>query len=83
MIPKQVKRFLIIIAAVVFLLLGIAGLALPFLQGFLFLAMGLLLLSISFPRVRIWLSDRTVKYPRFHNVIAKTDIFFRRILGEE
>jgi uncharacterized membrane protein YbaN (DUF454 family) len=40
---------------VALLILGVAGLFLPFLQGVLFLVMGLTLLSTESPRAKVWL----------------------------
>ena len=40
---------------VLLLLLGVVGLFLPFLQGILFLIMGLTLLSTESPRAKAWL----------------------------
>jgi len=42
-------------------MLGVAGLVLPFLQGWLFLALGILILSVDLPffaRIVCWLENR-------------------------
>lgn len=51
---KTFKRVLLRIAGVFFLLLGVLGLFLPVLQGFLFLFLGAALLTIGTPAFR-WL----------------------------
>lgn len=76
------KKILVFALAVIFIALGLVGLALPFLQGFLFLAIGVLLLSMYSPTVRQWLDARTVRYPKIHAVILKVESWFKRILGE-
>lgn len=42
---KKIKRWLQIIGGILLILLGIAGLVLPFLQGFLFIFAGIMLIS--------------------------------------
>ena len=76
------KRIIVFTLAIIFIALGIIGLALPFLQGFLFLAIGVFLLSLYSPKVRAWLDTHTVKYPNIHSIILKVEGWFKRILGE-
>jgi len=59
------KRPLLLILGWVFVALGVAGLFLPFLQGILFLLVGVYLLALGSARVRLlrqrarrWLRDR-------------------------
>ena len=78
---KEIKRILVIIAGVAFVLLGLLGLALPFLQGFLFLVIGLILLSISSARVRIFVESHTRRYPKLHAMVQKTEAWILRIIG--
>ena len=77
----QIKRALIFIVAFVFIALGILGLALPFLQGILFLAIGLILLSIASPRARSWIEHHTRKYPKFHTWVQKIEKRITDIIG--
>ena len=78
---REIKRILVISAGVIFLVLGLAGLALPFLQGFLFLAIGLILLSISSSRVRTWMNTHTVKYPKVHATVERVEKWVVSIIG--
>ncbi len=78
---KELKRVLVITAAIVFIVLGLAGFALPFLQGFLFLAIGLTLLSISSPRFRKWAIVHTVRYPKTHAMLEKIEKWVLSIIG--
>lgn len=78
---RVMKKLFIQTLAVFFLIIGLIGLALPFLQGFLFLAIGLILLSITSPAVRQWSQKHTVKYPRFHNIEQKVTAWVTKIIG--
>ncbi len=78
---KEFKRVLVIVAAVTFIMLGLVGLALPFLQGFFFLAIGLILLSISSPRFRGWINVHTVRYPKTHRMLEKIEKWVLGIIG--
>ncbi len=63
--PNGWQRWLIIGLGWMFILLGIAGLVLPVLQGILFLAIGVLLLASVSYRVRRWLVIARRRYPAF------------------
>lgn len=78
---KEFKRALILAAGIGFVVLGLIGLALPFLQGFLFLAIGLILLSISSPRFRAWAIVHTVRYPKTHAMLEKIEKWILGIIG--
>lgn len=58
------RRGLYIGLGVVFLLLGIAGMFLPFLQGFLFLFVSLFFFSRASPRMRLGVMKLRQRYPR-------------------
>lgn len=79
---RHTKRAFIFLLGLVFLVLGVLGLALPFLQGFLFIAIGLLLLSIYSPSLREWVEHHTRRYPRLHRMVLKAQEFINRIIGE-
>ncbi len=78
---RHTKRILVLSAGVVCIILGVVGLVLPFLQGFLFLAIGLLLLSLYSPRVREWMDTHTKRYPTLHNTVAKVEGWIVRVIG--
>ncbi len=78
---KNLKRIVILAFGVVFILLGLAGLALPFLQGFLFLAIGLILLSIGSDTVRTWIEHHTRKFPHVHAFIEKLEVWITGYIG--
>jgi len=57
------KRFLLIVTGWLFILLGIAGLFLPVLQGILFLVIGLLILSREYSWARNLLERFERRFP--------------------
>ena len=79
--PKELKRALILIAGIIFLVLGLVGLALPFLQGVLFLIIGFILLSISSPKARRWMHSHTLRYPKLHRIVERTERWITGIVG--
>ena len=79
---RKFKRGFILIGGVAFLILGVIGLVLPFLQGVLFMAIGLILLSLVSPRVRDFLDTHTVRFPRIHKVIREVETWVVYIVGE-
>ena len=72
----------ILAGGIAFLVLGIIGLVLPFLQGILFIAIGIILLSLVSPRIRTLLDMHSTRYPRVHKVIQDVEAWVRRIVGE-
>ncbi|MBI5457315.1 hypothetical protein HY971_01135 [Candidatus Kaiserbacteria bacterium] len=78
---REFKRVLVVLAAIVFILLGLLGFALPILQGFLFFAIGLILISISSPRFRAWAIVHTVRYPKIHAALEKIEKWILGIIG--
>ena len=78
----QLKRILLFAAAIIFILLGLLGLVLPFLQGILFLVIGLILLSIVSPTARTWIEHHTRKFPKIHSFVAKTEAWITKIIGQ-
>ncbi len=59
----RVKNILSKIAGWTFIVLGILGLFLPFLQGILFLLVGLIILSNHYAFAKRWLDKLKHKYP--------------------
>ncbi len=79
---KHTKRVFVTILAFFFLLLGLAGLVLPFIQGLLFIAVALILFSMLSPTVREKVEAQTRKYPSFHAIVVKIEGWIQRIIGE-
>ena len=79
---KHTKRVVVITVACLFLILGVVGLVLPFLQGVLFLIIGLMLLSVYSPTIRGWVDRIAAKHPHLEQVVTKVDSFIERIIGK-
>lgn len=80
--PKEIKRILVLTAGVIFLILGVLGLALPFLQGILFLVIGLILLSLASSKARKWIESHTIRYPKIHALVERMEKWITSIIGE-
>jgi uncharacterized membrane protein YbaN (DUF454 family) len=78
---KNIKRIAIVTVGTIFVLLGLAGLVLPFLQGLLFLVIGFILLSLSSPSVREWMEQHTRKRPKLHAIVERVEAWIVRIIG--
>ena len=81
MIKKEAKRILVLSLGVFFLLVGLAGLVLPILQGWFFLAISLLLFSMYSPRLRHWIDARTAKYPKLNAFVDRANSWVVRVVG--
>ena len=70
---QRLKRYAILALGWMFIFLGILGLFLPILQGILFLAIGLILLS----RESVWAAAKLewlkARYPRFGKTYDEAD----------
>ena len=78
---RELKKVIMFCAGIIFLLLGVAGLALPFLQGFLFLAVGAALLALSSPKFRSWLESHTRRNEHVHRAIQKLITWLEKNIG--
>lgn len=79
----RVKRMLVLIAGWSFILLGIAGLILPFLQGVLFILLGLIILSSQYAWARLLLAKLRKRFPKIGRVAdegaAKASSWLKRL----
>jgi uncharacterized membrane protein YbaN (DUF454 family) len=82
----RAKRIWVLIAGWSFILLGIAGLVLPFLQGVLFILVGLIILSSQYAWARLWLAKLRKRFPktgRFADQAAiKATTWLKRFSGQ-
>ncbi|MBI4088360.1 hypothetical protein HY418_03205 [Candidatus Kaiserbacteria bacterium] len=78
---SRFKRTLIFGTGVIFVLVGIIGLALPFLQGVLFIVIGIILLSIASPAIRTWAERHTRKFPKIHEFVKKMEKRITDVIG--
>ncbi|HHZ83611.1 MAG TPA: hypothetical protein EYN18_02940 [Nitrospirales bacterium] len=67
----QMKKILSLIAGWSFIVLGILGLFLPFLQGILFLLVGLIILSKHYAFAQRWLDKLRHRYPAAFDLAYK------------
>src|SRR3546814_8994921 len=62
------QRIAILVSGWAFIVLGVLGLVLPILQGFLFLAIGFYLLSLESPRVKRFMDRTLARHPRLAKI---------------
>jgi len=79
---KYIKRAAIQAIGFALVLFGIAGLFLPFLQGILFLMVGLLLLSVYSPELRAFIVRHASRHPKVYTVFLKAEAIVTRIIGK-
>ncbi len=77
----DLRRIALLIAGWIFVVLGIAGLFLPILQGILFLLVGLTLLSLGSPRIRLLRIRLGRRYPALRVGEEKARAWLRRQRG--
>jgi uncharacterized protein len=83
----QSKRILVFVVGWSFILLGIIGLILPFLQGILFILVGLIILSSQYAWARLLLSKLRRRFPKIgalaDRASARTKGWMRRFSSRE
>jgi uncharacterized protein len=72
------SRVVTLVVGYIFIVLGIAGLFLPFLQGFLFLAVGLILLSRHASWARRALDWLRRRHPKLAHGIDRAEVWTTR-----
>lgn len=84
---QKLKRIAIVIVGWVFLLLGIAGLFLPILQGVLFILIGLIILSTEYVWAHRLLSKLRARFPKLGRIAddasQRAHGWLRRISGQQ
>jgi uncharacterized protein len=76
------KRIVILISGWLFIVLGVAGLFLPFLQGILFLLIGLVILSTEYSWARRVLGKVRARFPKLDHLIKAAHDKASSILGQ-
>ena len=79
---KQAKNVLILTAGIIFIILGLFGLVLPFLQGIIFLVVGFLVISLYFPKVREYIQKHAQKSPHVFSFFNKAEAWLAKFIGE-
>lgn len=81
MLKAKLKKALVLTLASLFFVAGLAGLVLPFLQGWLFLAISAILFSMYSPRLRAWIEHHTVKFPWLHRFVERANDWTTKVFG--
>jgi len=83
----RLKRLLLILTGWAFVVLGIAGLFLPVLQGILFLLIGLIILATEYTWAQKLLQKLRDRFPKIGAVAdqasVKVNAWMHRLLGQE
>ncbi|MBI1999379.1 MAG: hypothetical protein HYS74_01845 [Parcubacteria group bacterium] len=74
----SIRRGLITIAGGFLIIVGITGIVLPFLQGFLFIVIGFYLLSFEYRWVRTGIEKCTDRYPKYAPYLRRIVHFLGR-----
>jgi len=78
---RRIKRIIIDLVGVLFILIGIAGLVLPFLQGILFIIIGMYFLSLHSEWFRRKVQKLKTRLPRLGGFIDGMDVKVRKFLN--
>ena len=79
---RKAKKILILAIGIIFIILGIAGLFLPFLQGILFLVIGLILISLCFPNMRPHIKRHAERQRHVSSAVNKVEEWIAKYIGE-
>jgi uncharacterized membrane protein YbaN (DUF454 family) len=84
-VKNYFKRVLLLVVGWAFILLGIAGLFLPILQGVLFILIGLTILSTQYAWARRWMTKLRNRFPKISDAADRTmkkgAAWWHRLLG--
>lgn len=75
------RKILHILLGLTLLILGLAGLVLPILNGTIFLIVGFILISFESPYVEKKLQNFASKNKTIHSIYLKLDVILRKIFG--
>ena len=79
---RHIKRISIQAIGFALILLGIAGLVLPVLNGIIFIVAGLFLLSMYSPRAKVVINLIGNQHPKAEVLVKKIEVFMHKYLGE-
>jgi len=79
---KKIKKTLVLMAGIIFIILGLFGLVLPFLQGIIFLLIGFILISFCIPKVRTMLRKHTENHHHASALINKVETALAKFVGD-
>lgn len=79
---RHIKRIGIQALGFAFILLGVAGLVLPILNGTIFLLAGLVLLSVYSERAKAILHKIGRQHPQAERAVIKVERWVHKVVGE-
>lgn len=78
---RRVKQITFTFIGLIFLIIGVAGLILPFIQGWLFIIIGLVFISLESPQLDTWLQRMSQKNRLTEKHFSKFRLWTRSKLG--
>lgn len=78
---RQIKRVVVLLIGWTLIALGVVGLFLPFLQGILFILLGLYVLSRESKVAQRWLDHGRQRYPKVDARLKQWGRWWRQRLG--
>lgn len=79
---RHIKRISIQTIGFALLLLGVAGILLPILNGTIFLIAGLVLLSVYSERAKKMLHTLGKQHPQAEKIVLKVERFVLKVVGD-
>ncbi len=78
----KIKKAILFVMGIIFIILGLLGLFLPILQGILFLFIGTLLISTSNPEINAFIHKFALKYPNIKKALEKTENYIAKFINK-
>jgi uncharacterized membrane protein YbaN (DUF454 family) len=78
---RQIKRIVVLVIGWTLIAVGVVGLFLPFLQGILFILLGLYVLSRESKTARRWLEHGRERHPKLDAKLRKWGRWWRKRFG--
>jgi uncharacterized membrane protein YbaN (DUF454 family) len=78
---RQIKRIVVLVIGWTLIALGVVGLFLPFLQGILFILLGLYVLSRESRTARRWLEHGRKRHPKVDAKLRQWGRWWRKRFG--
>lgn len=79
---KKLKGIMVLFVGIILLMMGMFASIVPFVPGWVLIALGILCLTLYFPRLRNWVDGHTVRWPHLHNLIHRARMWADRNIGE-
>ncbi|MFA6257871.1 MAG: hypothetical protein WC671_02580 [Candidatus Paceibacterota bacterium] len=79
---KKIKKVFILTLGIIFILFGLIGLIIPFLQGIPFLIIGFMILSLYFPKIRLQIQKHAQKNKHSLSFVNKIENWLAKIVGK-